>query len=193
MPTRNMRPRLLRQWWRCGPIRNTSDVKAFEELRRTGLARAVGTGLNVTETTGRLVEALELDVVLLAGRYTLLEQGPLEALFPLCLRKGTAVLAAGAFNSGLLAGGSTYNYKAVPQDLVAKAKRIEAVCSNHGVALKDAALRFPLLHPVVAGVVFGAVTAAEVRENIASLSTSIPDALWCDLKTAGLLDGSAPT
>jgi D-threo-aldose 1-dehydrogenase len=170
-----------------------SGVKAFEELRRTGVARAFGTGLNVTETTARLVDALDLDVVLLAGRYTLLEQEPLRALFPLCQRKGTAVLAAGAFNSGLLAGGSTYNYKAAPPDLIERAKRIEAVCRSHGVALKDAALRFPLLHPVVAGVVFGAVTAAEVHENIASLSRSIPDALWRDLKSAGLLDVSAPS
>jgi D-threo-aldose 1-dehydrogenase len=133
-----------------------------------------------------------LDFVLLAGRYTLLEQGPLERLLPLCLKRGTHVLAAGAFNSGLLAGGATYNYKAAPHDLIARAARIGDICQAHGVKLQDAALQFPGRHPAVAATLFGAVSAREVRCNVASLSKRIPGELWEELKAEGLLAKDAP-
>ncbi len=167
-------------------------LKAFDELRAGGVIRAVGTGMNVTETTAELVGALELDFVLLAGRYTLLEQGPLETLLPLCLKRGTHVLAAGVFNSGLLAGGATYNYKAAPPELIARAARIGDICQAHGVKLQEAALQFPGRHPAVAATLFGAVSAREVRCNVASRTKRIPDELWEELKAEGLLAKDAP-
>lgn len=169
-----------------------SGVKALDELRAAGVIRAVGTGLNVTETTAELVAALELDFVLLAGRYTLLEQGPLTKLLPLCLKRGTHVLAAGVFNSGLLAGGATYNYKAAPHALIARAARIGDICQSHGVKLQDAALQFPGRHPAVAATLFGAVCAREVRCNVASLGKRIPGELWEELKAEGLLATDSP-
>jgi D-threo-aldose 1-dehydrogenase len=169
-----------------------SGWKAFEELRSAGVIRAVGTGLNVTETTADLVATLDLDFVLLAGRYTLLEQEPLKALLPLCLKRGTHLLAAGVFNSGLLAGGATYNYKAAPRDLIARASRLGDICQAHGVKLQDAALQFPGRHAAVAATLFGAVSAREVRCNVASLARRIPEELWEELKAEGLLATDAP-
>lgn len=178
----------------AGHIRSLCDsgVKAFEELRAAGIVRAFGTGLNVTETTEVLVAALDLDFILLAGRYTLLEQGPLEKLFPLCQRRGTHVLAAGVFNSGLLAGGATYNYCTAPQELIARAARIGDICQSHGVSLQDAAIQFPSRHPAVVATLFGAVSAREIRCNVSGARKHIPSELWADLKAEGLLAENAP-
>jgi D-threo-aldose 1-dehydrogenase len=168
-----------------------SGMRAFDELRSAGVVRAIGTGLNVSETTTELVGALDLDFVLLAGRYTLLEQGAMTKLLPLCIKRRTHVLAAGVFNSGLLAGGATYNYQSAPQDLIKRASLICDICRAHGISVTDAALQFPARHPAVAAVLFGAVTAREVRSNIIGLSAKIPTALWDELKAAGLLAKAA--
>ena len=169
-----------------------SGVKAFDELRAAGVVQAFGTGLNVTGTTAELVAAIDLDFILLAGRYTLLEQGPLEALFPLCQKRGTHVLAAGVFNSGLLAGGATFDYKTAPQALIARAARIGDICLSHGVKLQDAAIQFPARHPAVVATLFGAVSAREVRCNVTGAVKHIPSGLWLDLKAEGLLAENAP-
>lgn len=170
-----------------------SGVKALDELKRTGVTRAIGTGLNITETTERLVRAMDLDLVLLAGRYTLLEQGTLASLYPLCLKKRVGVVAAGVFNSGLLAGGTTYNYATAPADLVARAQRLNAICKAHHVPIATAAIQFPGHHPAVVSTIFGAVKPAEVDANLAALATPVPASLWRDLKTANLLATDAPT
>ncbi|MEQ1647601.1 MAG: aldo/keto reductase [Hyphomicrobiaceae bacterium] len=170
-----------------------SGLKALDELKRTGVTRAIGTGLNVIETTERLVRDADLDLVLLAGRYSLLEQGTLASLFPLCQKKGVGVIAAGVFNSGLLAGGSTYNYAAAPAELVKRRDAIAAICTKHSVALAHAALQFPAFHPAVTTTIFGAVTPAEVKANVAAKAQPIPADLWRDLKSAGLLALDAPT
>jgi len=170
----------------------SSGMKALDELKRSGVTRAIGTGLNITATTERLVRELDLDLVLLAGRYTLLEQGTLDTLYPLCLERKVGVVAAGVFNSGLLAGGGTYNYAKAPDDLVARARRLDDVCKRHGVSLPAAAIQFPAHHPAVVSTIFGAVSAAEVRANLANLATHAPNALWRDLKSSGLLDQRAP-
>ncbi len=169
-----------------------SGLKALDELRASGVTRAIGTGLNVAETTERLVRDADLDLILLAGRYTLLEQGPLATLFPLCQKRGVGVVAAGIFNSGLLAGGNTYNYAAAPADLVARKNAIADVCKRHGVELAHAALQFPAFHPAVVTTIFGAVKPHEVAANIAAKSTPVPAQLWQDLKAAGLLAADAP-
>src|ERR1700733_5091994 len=126
-----------------------SGYKALEELRRTGVVSAIGIGVNEKEV---LIEALgfgDWDAFLLAGRYTLLEQGPLDDLLPLCQARGTSIVVGGPLNSGILAGRDTWNYAAAPPELVARVKAIQAVCDAHGVPLAAAALQFPLAHPAV--------------------------------------------
>lgn len=169
-----------------------SGLKALDELRSSGVVHAIGTGLNVWQTAERLVRDAGLDMVLLAGRYTLLEQEPLTTFLPLCAARGVGVVAGGALNSGLLAGGTTYNYRPASPGMLKRAKDLEAICGRHGVALADAALRFPLAHPAVVAIAFGAVTPDEVHKNIAAQSKPIPPALWADLEAAGLLRADAP-
>lgn len=169
-----------------------SGMKALDELKRSGVTRAIGTGLNITATTERLVRDFDLDLVLLAGRYSLLEQGTLDTLYPLCLARKVGVVAAGVFNSGLLAGGGTYNYVRAPDDLVARARRLDDICARHEVSLPAAAIQFPGHHPAVVSTIFGAVTPDEVRANLASLAAPAPSALWRDLRAAGLIDPRAP-
>ncbi len=150
----------------------STGMKALDELRRSGVVGAIGTGLNVWQVAERLVREADLDMVLLAGRYTLLEQEALQSFLPLCVARGVGVVVGGALNSGILAGGRTYNYNAAPPEIVARVQALDAVCKKHGVALPDAALQFPLAHPAVVAVAFGAVTADEVHRNIASLSAA---------------------
>ena len=127
-----------------------------------------------------LVERCDLDCVLVAGRYTLLDDSAAEALFPLCLRRGVTVLAGGVFNSGILAGpddGATYDYAPAPPAVAARARRMRDACARYGVPLAAAALQFTLRHPAVTAAVVGARTAEEVTSDVAYLSTHIPDAL----------------
>jgi D-threo-aldose 1-dehydrogenase len=144
----------------------------------------------------RFAEAGDFDTMLLAGRYSLLEQPALEHFLPLAQRKGIGVMLGGVFNSGILATGAVpgarYNYAAPPPAIEEKVRRIEAVCAAHGVALAHAALRFPLGHPSVSSVVLGAVNPAEVEQNLAAMAAPVPAALWSDLKSAGLLAVEAP-
>ncbi len=170
-----------------------SGYRALEELRRSGVVRAIGIGVNEREV---LLEALEWgawDAFLLAGRYTLLEQAPLDDLLPKCLAAGTSIVVGGPLNSGILAGRDTWNYRAAPPDVVARVDAIRAVCDRHGVTLAAAALQFPLAHPAVAAIIPGPRTAAEFRANLELLQQPIPAALWQDLRDAGLLHPDAPT
>ena len=170
-----------------------SGYRALDELRRSGVVRAIGIGVNEREV---LLEALEWgawDAFLLAGRYTLLEQAPLDDLLPKCLAAGTSIVVGGPLNSGILAGRDTWNYRAAPPDVVARVDAIRAVCDRHGVTLAAAALQFPLAHPAVAAIIPGPRTAAEFRANLELLQQPIPAALWQDLRDAGLLHPDAPT
>jgi D-threo-aldose 1-dehydrogenase len=169
---------------------------ALVELRRAGVIRAIGTGLNETAMTLRFAREADLDCVMLAGRYTLLEQGALDELLPLCDRKGMSMLLAAPFNSGILAvgarEGATYDYKPAPVPVLDKVRRIEAVCRRHGVDLPTAALQFPLGHPRLTSIVAGATKPTEVNENVARMATPIPADLWRELKHEGLLAEAAP-
>src|SRR5579863_459137 len=170
-----------------------SGYRALEELRRSGAVRAIGIGVNEKEV---LLEALdwgEWDAFLLAGRYTLLEQGPLDDLLPKCLKAGTSIVVGGPLNSGILAGRDTWNYRAAPPEIVARAGAIRVVCERHGVPLAAAALQFPLAHPAVAAIIPGPRNADEFRTNLELLRYPIPVALWQDLRQAGLLHPDAPT
>ena len=172
--------------------------RALRELRGSGAVRAIGLGVNETEVCVELLDQCELDCILLAGRYTLLEQPALERLLPLCEQKKVSIICGGPFNSGILAAGSRagarahYNYAAPPAAVLERVRLLEAVCAEHGVPLQAAALQFPLAHPVVATVVAGCANGAEAR-NIASMfSHPIPGAFWRALRARGLVDPRAP-
>ncbi|MFI9010329.1 aldo/keto reductase [Actinosynnema sp. NPDC053489] len=155
-------------------------VPALLALRSEGVVGAVGVGMNQWEMPARFVREADLDVVLLAGRYTLLDRSG-EELLDLCAERGVAVVAAGVFNSGLLARpevGGTYDYRAAPPELVERARRIASVCERHGVTLPQAAVRFPTRHPAVVSVLLGVRSAAEMRANAAAFATPVPDHLW---------------
>ncbi|MFF3871760.1 aldo/keto reductase [Streptomyces sp. NPDC001978] len=168
---------------------------ALERLRAEGVVGAIGAGMNQVAALTRFVTDTDVDAVLVAGRYTLLEHSALDHLLPEAQLHGTSVLIGGALNSGLLADprpGAAYNYAPAPHALLQRALRLKAVCDRHQVPLHAAAFRFPLAHPAVAGVLTGARSADEVRDTVAMLSVPIPAALWNELGTEGLLPGHAP-
>ena len=146
--------------------------RALEQLRGAKAISAIGVGVNDAEMCERFAAAGDFDVMLLAGRYSLLEQPALQSFLPTAERKGLGVLLGGVFNSGILATGARpgahYNYAVAPPAIMARVERIEAVCHAHGTRLADAALQFPLAHPAVSSIVLGATSAQEVRRNIAS-------------------------
>lgn len=141
-------PRLMR-------ILRDGGYRALEKLRADGTVRAIGIGVNEREVLLEAMEWGDWDAFLLAGRYTLLEQAPLDDLMPKCEQAGTSIVVGGPLNSGILAGRETWNYRAAPPDIVARVKAIEAVCDSHQVPLAAAALQFPLAHPAVAAVIPG--------------------------------------
>lgn len=180
----------------CGPDAARTGLESLRRLRDEGVVRAIGVGTN---STGQLADLLDyglVDVVMLAGRYTLLEQGALDSVLEPARRAGAAVVAVGVFYSGLLfrrgrVPGASYEYSGSPEALVARAARIETVCADHGVALAEAALAFPLLHPAVANVTLGMRTAEQVDTDVALAEATVPDALWQDLAAQGLVDERA--
>jgi len=169
---------------------------ALVELRRAGVIGAIGVGLNETAMSLRFAREADLDCIMLAGRYTLLEQGALDELLPLCEKKNVSMLLAAPLNSGVLATGATagasYDYRPAPHEVLAKVRRIEAVCRRHQVDLMTAALKFPLAHPRLSSIVVGALQPAEVSDNIARLAATIPAEFWRELKEENLLAAAAP-
>ena len=168
---------------------------AAVELRRMrdeGVIRAWGLGVNLVEPCLRALDAADPDLFLLAGRYTLLDPGALDTLFPQCASRGVSVVAGGPCNSGLLAGGGTYNYAPAAAELIARRDRLAAVCRRHGVDLRAAALQFCAAHPVIAAVIPGGRSADEVRQNAALMTAAIPPALWEELWDLGLIPAHAP-
>ena len=170
--------------------------RALTELRDAGVIKAIGAGVNEWQVCERLLGLGDFDCFLLAGRYTLLEQEALESFLPLCVRRDVGIILGGPYNSGILATGAVegarYNYAPASADILDRVSRIEAVCAAHGVRLIEAALQFVVGHPAVRTVIPGAVSAAEVEANVDIFSRPLPDALWSDLKGAGLLRSDAP-
>ncbi|GGU73292.1 aldo/keto reductase [Lentzea flava] len=171
---------------------------ALEELRSQGVVGAIGVGMNQWEMPERFVRETDIDVVMLAGRYTLLEQPSLASFLPLCVERGVSVVACGVFNSGLLSkpevpADAKYNYETAPPELVMRARSIAQVCGRHGVTLPQAAIQFPLGHPAVVSVVIGSRTAEQMTANAAHFSAEIPADLWAELKELNLLDQEVPT
>jgi len=171
--------------------------KALEKLRSEKVIDAIGVGLNEADMCERFARAGDFDTMLLAGRYSLLEQPALDSFLPLAQEKGIGMMLGGVFNSGILATGpvqgAKYNYSDAPPAILERVAKIQRVCEAHGVALSDAALKFPLGHPAVASLVMGSVSADETRRNRAAFDRPVPAALWADLKAEGLLRADAPT
>jgi D-threo-aldose 1-dehydrogenase len=167
------------------------------DLKAQGVIRAIGAGMNQWQREAEFARNADFDCFLLAGRYTLLEQEPIHEYLPLCLEKQISVFLGGVFNTGILATGSIpearYQYRPAPPEIMEKTRRIEAVCAQHGVALKAVALQFPLAHPAIRSLVVGMITAGEVDQNLAALRAPIPAAFWADLRSAGLIESAAPT
>jgi D-threo-aldose 1-dehydrogenase len=170
--------------------------RALDELRSQKVIRAVGVGVNETEPCVRFATHCDIDCFLLAGRYTLLEQGGLDDLLPLAERKRISFLLGGPYNSGILATGpvpgAKYNYKDAPPEIMERVGRIQAVCERHGVPLAAAAIQFPLGHARVASIIPGAVKPEEVAANHALMTHRIPADLWAELRHEGLLSPEAP-
>ncbi|HKH07384.1 MAG TPA: aldo/keto reductase [Agromyces sp.] len=167
-------------------------LPALAKLRDEGVVGAIGIGTNSADAAARAVREGDLDLVMIAGRYTLLEQPALSELLPLCEERGVGVVAAAVFNSGILATdtpGETarYNYGAVPPDVLARAERLAEACRAAGVALPAAALQYPLQHPAVRSVVVGSARAADIRQNIGRVRAIVPEGFWAELRAEGLI------
>ena len=166
------------------------------ELRSQGVVTAIGAGMNEWEMSARFAREADFDCILLAGRYTLLDQSALAEFMPLCEEKGVSVILGGPYNSGILASDlstkAMYQYVKAPSEILGRARRIGSVCDRYEVPLNAAALQFGLAHPAVASTIPGARSPAEVEDNARAVSHPVPDALWEDLKDEGLLDQIAP-
>jgi len=173
-------------------------LAALEKLRADGAVSAIGVGVNEVAVCLEVMAHVHLDVILLAGRYTLLEQSPLEDLFPRCLETGTRIVVGGPFNSGILVSGvgkdtaPVFNYGPASAMVIEKVAAMEAVCSHHGVPLPAAAIQFPLAHALVASVVPGMASPRQVEQALTFYRHPIPAALWRDLWAEGLLHQAAP-
>jgi D-threo-aldose 1-dehydrogenase len=144
----------------------------------------------------RIADLVDLDFLVVAGAYTLLETRALRRIMPLCKERGIGVIIAAPYASGWLVAPdetSTYMYGPVPQEMAEKSNRMQAICERYGASLAAAALQFSLAHPSVAAVIPGAKTAAEATENLHHLNSAVPDAVWESFKADGLLDPLAPT
>ncbi len=173
-------------------ILRDSGYRALQELRGSGAVSAIGIGVNEREVLLEAMEWGQWDAFLLAGRYTLLEQAPLDDLLPKCVAAGTSIIVGGPLNSGILAGRDTWNYNPAPPEVMTRVKAIAAICAAHDVPLPAAALQFPLAHPAVAAIIPGPRNAGEFTQNLGLLRHKIPAGLWADLRQAGLLHPDAP-
>ncbi|MCU6454518.1 aldo/keto reductase [Sphingomonas sp. A2-49] len=173
-------------------------LRALDRLRGEGAIAGFGVGVNEIAVCRDVMREMAIDVILLAGRYTLLEQGALDALLPACAAAGTAVVIGGPYNSGILATGTRsggtlhYDYAPAPEDVVARVRAIEGIADRHGVRLAAAALQFVLAHPVVASVIPGLGSAARVADTVSLYGETIPRDFWLELRHAGLLRDDAP-
>ncbi|BAI74167.1 D-threo-aldose 1-dehydrogenase (plasmid) [Azospirillum sp. B510] len=166
--------------------------RALEKLRRDGAVPAIGLGVNEWEVALEAMDEVDLDCVMLAGRYTLLEQTSLSPFLERCLAAGTRIAAAGVFNSGILAGNGKFNYADAPPETIGRVEALAAACREFDVELPAAALQFPLAHPAVASCVTGVRNARQLTTNLAWLRARVPAAFWQALKARGLLDEAAP-
>jgi D-threo-aldose 1-dehydrogenase len=174
---------------------STTGYRALDALRREGSVAAVGAGMNRTEVQTRLVRNCDLDVVLVAGRYTLLDQSAMDELLPACTDRDVSVVIGGVFNSGVLvdpSAGARFDYVPASDEVLERARSIQKICRSHDVPLAAAALQFPLAHPRVCSVLLGPRSIAELDTNLRLLEVDIPPRLWRDLLDDGLIRPDAP-
>jgi D-threo-aldose 1-dehydrogenase len=175
----------------------TGGWTALAELREAGVIKGIGAGFNSLGSIPRYLDLFDIDFFLIAMRYTLLEQDVLDSEFPRCQERGVGIVIGGGYNSGILAtgavNGAMYNYAPAPPPILERVSKMEAVCKRHGVPLAAAALQFPLAHPIVASIIPGAVTTAQVERNLAAFRHPIPPDLWAELKHEKLIRADAPT
>ena len=171
----------------------------LDRLRSQGVIGAVGAGMNQSEMLARLARAGDFDCFLLAGRYTILEQGALDELLPLCLEKDISIIAGGTYNSGILATGSQggpdgarYDYMEAPPEIVARVRGLEEAAATHAVDLRAAASQFALAHPSVACIVPGTRRPERVLDNLELVRVEIPSAFWDELRDRELIRPDAP-
>jgi len=171
--------------------------QALVKLRDQGVVTAIGFGVNEADVCTTALKQADADCVLLAGRYTLLEQDPLDELLPMCQERGVGMLLGGVYNSGLLATGpvigAKFNYAPAPRDVLAKTEQILQICRRHDVPLPAAALQFAAAHPVVSSVCIGSRTPEQQANSAELFGRDIPPELWEDLRVAGLIRADAPT
>lgn len=171
---------------------STTGVQALIELRDQGVVKAIGAGMNQHEMLTKFVKQTDIDLVMLAGKFTLLEQGALDELLPAALERNVGIINVGVYNSGLLSTdrpsqGANYNYEPAPIDLLERVNQIADVCEKFGVKLPEAAVRYVQLHPAVCAVVLGGRNGAQVFENVVRFNKEIPDGLWAELSKQGLI------
>ncbi|WP_416520727.1 aldo/keto reductase [Streptomyces achromogenes] len=173
----------------------TGAFRVLSRLRDEGVIKAWGLGVNKTEPI-ELTLALDEpqpDGFLLAGRYTLLDhEHALQRLLPMAEEQGVEMVVGGPYSSGILAGGSHFEYQQAPPEIIEKVSRLKALADKHGISIKAAALQFALAHPVTAAVVPGATRPSRIAEDVAALNERIPAAFWHDLRAAGLVSPAAP-
>ena len=170
-------------------IKNSYPV--LDELRSQGVIKGIGVGMNICSYATKAVKEMDLDVILIAGRYSLLDQSAQEVLFKECLKKQTGVMVGGVYNSGVLANPtpeSTYNYVPVTPEILSKVKQIQALLLDFDISLTAAAIQFPLRHPAVTCVLTGSRSVTELNANIKDFDQTIPDAAWKALEDAGLIN-----
>ena len=170
-------------------IKNSYPV--LDELRSQGVIKGIGVGMNICSYATKAVKEMDLDVILIAGRYSLLDQSAQEVLFKECLKKQTGIMVGGVYNSGVLANPvpeSTYNYVPVTPEILSKVKQIQALLLDFDISLTAAAIQFPLRHPAVTCVLTGSRSVTELNANIKDFDQTIPDAAWKALEDAGLIN-----
>lgn len=176
---------------------NDEAFPALIELREQGTVKAIGCGMNIWEMPARFVRRFDLDIILLAGRYTLLDHSALSEFLPLCVERNVKIAIGGPYNSGILArdlnGPVSFNYEPASAELINTARRLDKICDRHSVELKAAALQFVLAHPAVATVIPGAQTVGELEQNVRMVQKHIPSGLWQDMRSEGLIPADAPT
>ena len=153
----------------------------LERLRAEGVVRAIGIGITSSEIPTRFIEETDIDVVLIALRYTLLDQSAAIELLPTALRKGVSVIAGGVFNSGILTNpkvGSTFNYETASPEVLARAQKIEKFFNERGVSLAQAALQYPMQHPAISAILVGCRSAEEVKANVALYNNEVSSEIW---------------
>jgi D-threo-aldose 1-dehydrogenase len=171
---------------------STTGVQTLIELRDQGVVKAIGAGMNQSEMLTRFVKQTDIDLVMLAGRFTLVEQGALKELLPAAIQRNIGVVNVGVYNSGLLAKnrptqGAYYNYVPASDDVLARVNHIADVCEKFGVTLPEAALAYVQLHPAVCSIVLGARDGRQARENSLRFGKHIPTELWGELAKQGLI------